>query len=224
MNTGAVTPLMTAKSLCYTSYRDIVNSILFQFIIILFAIMQKCPIKLAFIIWFAALILSLSYVGIKYLRTGTIDSIMKQIAIVHLETLSSLGLIKTSVKHAGINAEQTPDGIFITCRNLPADENNTLINSLKEFLDPIENPRYILIKRDVLAGFINQTDYFTIPALFSSRKSDIEIFRMFWQKYIGTCEIVYTRSQEGRKLLLRARKLAFSQTKREPSKKLSRWS
>ena len=139
-----------------------------------------------------------------------------------LETLSYQGHIKTSLHNVGISVEDQNE-LIISCKNLPADENNLLIKCLQEFLDPIENPRYILIKRNHFAKTIKQEDYFAIPAIFTSNKSSVKIFEELWKKYIGNCKIVYTRNSEGRRLLLKARRNAFSSLKRERSKKISKW-
>ena len=97
-----------------------------------------------------------------------------------------------------------------------------MIKCLQEFLNPVENPRYILISRK-RNFIISQVDYFSLPSAFSSRKKDVEIFETFWKKFIGKCEIIYARNYDGRRILLNARKNAFSGMKREKSKRLSKW-
>ena len=127
-------------------------------------------------------------------------------------------------KNVGLHVDSSPDGpIYVSCTNLPADENNLFIKSLQEFLDPVENPRYILIKHEKFMNYIKQTDYFSIPAIISPNKDSVNIFKSLWEKYIGECEVVYTRNIEGRRVLLKARKDAFSASKRPKSKKLSKW-
>ena len=222
LRTGVDVARLTAKTLCYSGYK----AILFSIIGILFAVFYfliEFSVMVAFIVFIIGTLLAFIYVAYHYLRTGTVESIIKQIAIVHLETLSYLGYINTSLKKVGIHVDSTELSVFVDCENLPTEENNLLINSMKEFLDPIENPRYVLIKKDKFAKFINQTDYFAIPAIFSSKKKDVQVFEKLWMKYIGPCECVYTRNLEGRKILLKARNLAFSSLKRNKSKKLSKW-
>lgn len=222
LRTGVDVARPTAKTLCYSGYK----AILFSILAIVFAVcyfLIEFSVMVAFIVFIIGTLLAFIYVAYHYLRTGTVESIMKQIAIVHLETLSYLGYINTSLKKVGIHVDSTELSVFVDCENLPTEENNLLINSMKEFLDPIENPRYILIKKDKFAKFINQTDYFAIPAIFSSKKKDVQVFEKLWMKYIGPCECVYTRNFEGRKILLKARNLAFSSLKRNKSKKLSKW-
>ena len=72
-------------------------------------------------------------------------------------------------------------------------------------------------------GKVKQTDYFSIPAILSSNRQGVDIFKRLWEKHIGECDVVYTRNIEGRQLLLKARKDASSASKRKKSKRLSKW-
>ena len=162
-------------------------------------------------------------VAFKYIRTGTVEGVLKQISIVILETLSTQGLIKTSLKQVGLRVTNDLGTLFVSCANLPAEENNLFIQCLQEFLDPVENPRYLLVRHERFRNLANQTDYFAIPSVISPNKKSVEIFKKLWKTYIGKCDIVYTRSAEGRKILLKARKYAFSAIKRDVSKRVSKW-
>ncbi|MBO5447572.1 DEAD/DEAH box helicase family protein [bacterium] len=222
LSVGVDTPEYTVKTLTYTSYLVVLNSILCLAIPILYSLYYTNN-KVLFLFGLIVLIIVLLNLLIKFLKTGTIVGVMKQVAIVHLETLEYLGYIKTSLKMVGINVKKSEDGIFVTCKNLSTEENNLLIKCLQEFLNPIENPRYILVKPDTFLGFIKQKDYFSLPSIVSQRKEDVLIFERLWNKYIGNVEIFYTRNLEGRKRLLKARKDAFSDNMRDKSKKISKW-
>lgn len=223
LRTGIEAPEMTAKTLCYSGYKQAFASMAAIFLVILYYILElRLIFWQIFALWLSAFAVAMGYIAIKYIKTGSVAGIMKQIAIVHLETLSYLGYINTNIRNAGITVKDL-DGIFVTCENLPTEENNLMIKCMKEFLDPVDNPRYLLIKKDTFMKVKSQTDYFSIPAIISSKKRDVDIFKKLWEKYIGNCEIIYTRNLEGRSILLKARKEAFSATKRKKSKKLSKW-
>ena len=49
----------------------------------------------------AVVVLLIGIIAWHFCRTGTVEGVMKQIAIVILETLSDQGLIKTSIKQVG---------------------------------------------------------------------------------------------------------------------------
>lgn len=228
LSTGVETEPMTIKNLKYTSYKEIIYSVLTTIgFIYLYLYQYAFSIEFIGIITVLAITAVIVFLAImlkRFLKTGTVAGVMKQIAIVILETLSYQDLIKSSLKNVGLHIDKAPEGsIYVSCTNLPADENNLFIKSMQEFLDPVENPRYILIKHDKFLNYIKQTDYFSVPAIISPNKDTVNVFKSLWEKYIGECEIVYTRNLEGRKTLLKARKDAFSSSKRPKSKKLSKW-
>jgi len=223
LSTGVDTPCLTAKSLVYHGYKELFYTIASLFLVILSTITPGRTMIYILPIVLIVFICCMLVIAIKYLKTGSVEGVMKQVAIVHLEALSYQGLIKTSLKNVGLSIQNSQYGVFVTCKNLPVEENNLLIKALQEFLDPIDNPRYIMIRKEKFANFINQIDYFAIPMILSSKKKDVDIFKQLWNKYIDPCDIAYTRNLEGRKLLLKARKIAFSSSKREKSKKLSKW-
>ena len=70
---------------------------------------------------------------------------------------------------------------------------------------------------------LKQTDYFAIPSAISPNKKGVALFERLWYRYIGPCSIAYTRTAEGRKVLLKARKYAFSASRIKKSKRLSKW-
>ncbi len=225
LRTGVEAETKTMRTLCYTSYKEIVEGIMWMFLSVVTSIPLHerigIPILGICILIFSFLLLR---VYLKFLKTGTVAGVMKQIGIVMLESLSYEGLIKTSLKKVGLSVEKNNSGsIYVSCANLPTEENNLFIKCMQEFLNPVENPRYILIKHEKYMNLKNQTDYFSIPAVLSSNKKTTKLFKKLWEKYIGDCDIIYTRNLEGRKILLKARKEAFSATKREKSKKLSKW-
>ena len=215
---GIESDKFSTKSLCYKSYFEEFLSVLVGAVIVV----SQSPFSL----WkYEILIICamLFYIFVRFLKTGTIAGVMKQIAIVILKTLKAHDLIKTNIKKCGLSVEKGLDSIFVSCKNMCTEENNLFIKTLQEFLNPIENPRYLLVKQDKFLGIITQTDYFSIPSVFSNNKKSVDVFINLWYKYIGVCKAVYTRNSQGRKLLLKARKEAFSNSKRKESKQLSKW-
>ena len=163
------------------------------------------------------------FILFKYIKTGSVSGVMKQVAIVILESMAAQGLIKTSLNNVGINVFERLGQIYVSCANLSSEENKLFMQAMQEFLNPIDNPRFLLVKHGMFMNWFNQTDYFSVPSILSSNKKDVKIFEQIWNKYIGGCEIVYTRNLNGRKLLLKARKYASSSMKRMFSKRLSKW-
>ena len=218
LSTGIEADAMTVRSLRYTSYKYYVILILSASLFIF-----QLPMPVQLFGWVVITVL-LGILFLRYLKTGTVAGVMKQVAMVILETLSAQGLIKTSLKQVGLKVQDDAQGMtYVSCSNLPTEENNLFIQALQEFLDPVENPRYLLIRHSAFLKRIKQTDYFAIPSVIATNKSYVEVFKKLWKKYIGDCEIVYTRNPEGRKVLLKARKRAFSASEKKKAKRLSKW-
>ena len=225
LRTGVETEEISLRTLTYKGYKQIFSSLLWLFLVVVcFAYDFLYPLGF-YIAGVAAIVFLVIFanIGLKYLKTGSVDGVMKQIAIVMLETLSAHNLIKSSLKNVGLKVDHGSEGIYVSCANLTTEENNLFIKCLQEFLNPVENPRYLFVKHDKFLGHIKQTDYFSIPAILSNRKQDVEIFKALWERYIGECEIIYTRNIQGRITLLNARKNAFSDMNRPKSKRLSKW-
>ena len=224
LRTGVETETMHLRTLTYNGYRQIINSIFWLMMSIIFSV----PLRNAFGFYVDGIIVIVflfifARISLKYLKTGSVAGVMKQIAIVMLETLSYHDYIKSSIKNVGLTVTQDNDGVYVSCANLPTEENNLFIKCLQEFLDPVDNPRYLFIRKEKFLGQIKQKDYFSIPAILSNRKKDVDIFKNLWEKYIGECEIIYTRNTQGRITLLSARKNAFSDMNSPKSKRLSKW-
>ena len=217
LSTGVQAEALTVKSLRYTGYWYYIW-LLLPVAMLLFYLPN--PVRG---IGLTVIALLVGIIVWHFIRTGSVTGVLKQIAIVILETLSDQGLIKTSIKQVGLKVHEEKGELFVICANLPADENNLFIQSLQEFLDPVENPRYLLVRHTRFLKKIRQTDYFAIPSAISPNKKGVGIFKGLWKLYIGDCDIIYTRSAEGRRVLLKARKYAFSAVKKKASKRLSKW-
>ena len=160
---------------------------------------------------------------IKFIRCSSPDRVIRQIGIIVLETLYYMGLIKTNLKNINIECKYNNESSFLAVENVSPEENNLIISALEEILNPIENPRYLLVRNNPLL-FWEATDFHAIPNIIGQKKENVEVFAKLWNKYIGKCDIIYTRNSTGRKVLLNARKQAFSDLMRKgETKKQSRF-
>lgn len=81
-------------------------------------------------------------------------------------------------------------------------EKEIFAQALTEFFAPIENQRYILKSCHKVK---DQTEFFAVPSMFEKRKADAESFLQHIQKSVGKYDLIYTRSVQGRPILLEAR-------------------
>lgn len=227
MTTGVDVPKMSATSFVYESIGVIFRNWCISYWSLNIIVFVLLPTAFIYILPFSLIFFVCSCVWFlfKYLKNGSVTNCLKNIAIVMLETANSLGMVNGSIKdyRTGVRVIDCSGSVYVAYQGLSVEDNNFLMKCLQEFLNPIENPRYILVKRNGI-GVLKPVDYFSVPSAFSVSKKDINIFEHYWQRYIGNGDkIIYARNYEGRKLLLKARSSSFSAMKRERSKKLTKW-
>ena len=99
------------------------------------------------------------------------------------------------------------DGIFAAWLKGGTDrEKAVFADALSQMLAPVDNQRYLLCQGK--GAFPRH--YYCVPQLFAGTKERAESFRKGMEACIGHYRLVYTRSPEGRKLLLRGRARAFA--------------
>lgn len=81
-------------------------------------------------------------------------------------------------------------------------EKEIFSQAITEFFAPVENQRYIL---KACHKVKDQTEFFAVPSMFEKRKADAESFLRQIQKSLGKYDLIYTRSVQGRPILLEAR-------------------
>lgn len=74
--------------------------------------------------------------------------------------------------------------------------------TLGEFFAPVDNQRYLLVAKKAPAG---QSKYFVVPSLFEKRKEEAQLFLDAIAPQLGDYQLIYTRNEAGRKVLLEAR-------------------
>ena len=159
---------------------------------------------------------------LRVLRTGKPEGILKQISMVILETLFEADMISTNPKMSSLEIHKTPYGYYISAEALSQRDNNIFIQSFQEFLDPIENPRYLLVRKNPVLRWLKQVDYYAIPGIIGLNKKNVLLFKEKWKKRIGYCNVIYTRTGTGRDVLLKARLKAYSNLQKQ-TKKSNRW-
>lgn len=85
-------------------------------------------------------------------------------------------------------------------------EKDLFATCMEEFLGEIDNQRYLLYSRK---KWKSMQSYYCVPSVFSGRKEDAELFRRTMERHIGHYHLVYTRNEEGRRILYKARRRAY---------------
>jgi superfamily II DNA or RNA helicase len=140
-----------------------------------------------------------------YLRHRSETASIRQIGKVLLQSLIETNIIHIGEKKPKVVTRKKQSGsLTCTLRNVTTFEKSAFLNALEEMFSPIQNPRYLLYCRSFL-GRLGMKDYYPVPQILGRNKETAQKFQMFWARYIGRSELLYTRSLGGRETLLKAR-------------------
>lgn len=103
-----------------------------------------------------------------------------------------------------VSAANTNEGAVCYLKGGTQYENAQFIQILQELVSQVDNPKYLL-KQKKSFFFMKKDLYYPIPEIFSKNKKSADFFNKSWNKIIGKSELVFTRSIEGRKILLKLR-------------------
>jgi len=141
-----------------------------------------------------------------------------------LYSLHDLGYITTPLDEIKIRSEEIfLSGTICNIDGATRVESALFVKALQEILNPIENPRYLLEKSSLFKEITELQNYFAVPAIFGGKKKDVEIFLGNWRTYVGGARLHYTRTVEGRKLLIKARLFHVTNVFKNTSKKEVIW-
>ncbi|WP_233098769.1 DEAD/DEAH box helicase family protein [Aureibaculum flavum] len=166
-----------------------------------------------------------AYKAIKlYLQYGIIHKDIEKMANAIMDTLYELHHFTTEKSTIKIITDLLHQG-DVTCSIQGANqiESTLFINALNEMLQPIENPRYVIVKDVWYRKKLDIQNYFPVPQLFGDKKERCEIFLKNWSDHMGKSNVFYTRHLEGRKMLVKARLFHISGAIKEVTKKSIIW-
>jgi len=158
-----------------------------------------------------------------FLRHGPIASSMKQIGKALLKALTEAEALETRSSQRRVTAERRDYG-FVTCslKGGTTRDRSVFLEALQELMKPIDNPRYVLVRKNPL-GPLMRKDYHAVPKVLAKKKESAEHFAKMWAKHVGPCELVYTRNVEGRQLLLKARAQSLSSAFQHGAERTRTW-
>lgn len=146
-----------------------------------------------------------------YWRNGTMEGSLEQVGRVVLDALAHAGLVPDpEARGARFDVRATLDGRRdVVLRGVSRGTERLVMQSIAEALGPVENARYLLVRKSRL-GWRTRTDFHAVPSVLAGKKAWAEAFAKLWAGRIGRSELVFTRTPAGRRLLLRARAKSFA--------------
>jgi superfamily II DNA or RNA helicase len=158
----------------------------------------------------------------RLIRHGTPERSMKQIGTVVLEALKYEGSISSPSSGFQVNADHNRDGsVYCWIAGGTGRDQAIFLRALREVLRPVDNPRYLLARTRFWRFF--REDYFAVPDLLARKRDCAEVFSRNWRRRVGPVQLVYTRTPEGRKILLRARGHSFAAAFQNGAERASCW-
>jgi len=139
-----------------------------------------------------------------------------------------VGLRETDLVHKSLTEEavriqkSSADRCEVFVEGASPEESQTFINAYSQIFEPIQEPRYLVsrelaempdtfwrpfltVLQKVWGPTLPKMVYHAVPDVLAANKKRAEIFASQWQHYVGGGELVYTRTEAGRKILTEAR-------------------
>jgi superfamily II DNA or RNA helicase len=128
-----------------------------------------------------------------------------------LGALIEMGEIRSPQARFVLNADKSEVNIKCTLVGATTYEKNIFTQAISELLSSIDNPRYLLIKRNFILVFAKK-DYsqsYACPSIFSTKREYVDILAEYLKRQSGSFSVQYTRSEEGRRMLLKCRRKSY---------------
>ena len=182
------------------------NSLIYQLVFLLglhfltVAYDFPTPLKIAE----GALALFTLYTIIKAFFSSPSKRMLKNVAATTLDSLCACNIIKTPRRKVFLTMRVTEDNqISCSIDGATLKEGTIFSTSVKEVFDTTDDQRYIIARTTKRGREIK--DYYNVPSALAGNKEMAEVFSKFWHKRIGNHKLIYTRTTEGRKKLLKIR-------------------
>jgi superfamily II DNA or RNA helicase len=159
-----------------------------------------------------------------FVKYRDISKDIHQIGEALLESLIKVGAIHTDYSKLTVVSDIDDYGaIYCHLEGGTTYEKSTFIKSLQEIIGTVENPRYVVIRKSFFLNVLSQKDYHSVPEIIGRKKQFAEYFERQWRRFVGACELVYTRTVEGRKLLLKSRIHSLSSEFEDKTERINKW-
>lgn len=159
-----------------------------------------------------------------FVRHGNLHKEIYKMGMATLKTLQELGYIESTSKDIGLQVDLGPKGT-VSC--IPVGmtnyESTLFINTLGEIIAPIDNPRYLLQRKELFRNLLGFKRFYVVPRVLGEKKEKSEKFLYHWERNVGSSRLIYTRHIKGRKILLKARMFHISNNEGENIEKALIW-
>ena len=153
-----------------------------------------------------------------------VDAILLDVARALFFSLRENNLISHNLQADYIRVTEDEDNSYEVLLDYASPEDAAIfIKAFAEIFDPVRDQRYLILRTDErlpsmlfmpiwlsLRNFLAENEfskptYYPVPQVLSTRKELAQTFAHFWEQYVGGGELIFTRSEAGRAVLLMAR-------------------
>ena len=151
------------------------------------------------------------------------DAILLDVGRALLAALRDAGLVSRNLDDKYVRVAETEAGGYEVFLDYASPEDSaTFARAYRELMGPLGDARYIiardstslrnplyrplwLLVRKALGLKDELHAYHPVPKVLAIRRERAEALARYWKRYVGGGRLIYTRTEEGRRLLLRAR-------------------
>ncbi len=151
--------------------------------------------------------------GIRAAKTGTPVKRLRLCGMGIREAMRRKNLLEKNDSFVAAEVFKT-DLSSVSLMGAGSREKALFSQCVREFFAEIDDQRYLLVKRRNRKA---ENGFYCVPACFAGKKEDAELFAACMTPYIGDYELVYTRNEKGRELLLKGRIAAMAEGKGKSS-------
>lgn len=146
-----------------------------------------------------------------YMRYRDVSKDIYKIAHALIHTLCKNKIFSTNVNTLKVLTYADKEGyVYCHLENGTSYEKSIFVQMIQEIVDPINNPRYIIVRKSTLLKVIRQSDYHAVPESIAKKAALAKDFLHFWELYVGKADLIFTKSIEGHKFLIHSRMKALS--------------
>ena len=157
-------------------------------------------IRLAWLTAISLVLLTISLVRYFFYKSPYVR--LRQVGEGIRNAMLKMGHLSDDQSRVQVEEDKDSYCIFAYLKGGSMRDKELFSQTLGEFFAPVDNQRYLLVAKKAPAG---QSKYFVVPSLFEKRKEEAQLFLDAIAPQLGDYQLVYTRNEAGRKVLLEAR-------------------
>ncbi|MGB1235724.1 MAG: DEAD/DEAH box helicase family protein [Planktomarina sp.] len=149
----------------------------------------------------------------RLIQHGSLQGSLRQTGLALLHAMVKAKQIRTPRDQLDVRVGRTKTGAgYCALTGATLQEETRFIAMLEEFFAPIENPRYLLIRKGYMGRFVQFAPY-AVPTELGRHKTQAQDMLDGWNRHVGPAALIYTRTVFGRQALLQARTISLVDTR-----------